>query len=172
MSLSGASFAGNFIIQGAGITGGVIGGIFSDKIAGEDPRRRMLIQIVCTLVAAPFLLVFFLPHPGVTILYGCIFIFSFFMVFGTSNVTPLTCDLLPPNLRSTALGNVSAANCLAGSAGVMAAGVFKSWIGLGSVFGGISGLTLCSSAIMLVSYLFFLKRDLGRRPEVEKLMRF
>ena len=161
MTLAGAGFAGTFTLQGAGILGGLSGSVFSDRVAGKNPRRRMLVQSIASLAAAPFLLVFFSLDPPLAIVNASIFLFSFLLTFGTCNVTPLTCDLLPAGLRSSAIGLGNAMNCFAGGLGVMLSGFLKSDVGLAGVFGGIAGMTLISAGLMLVGYLFFLKRDLA-----------
>lgn len=162
LTLAGAGLAGTFMIQGAGIAAGLAGSVFSDRLAGRVPRRRLLIQGVAGLLAAPFLLVFFRTAPGLPALDACIFLFSFLLTFGACNVTPLTCDLLPARLRSTAVGLGNALNCLAGGAGVLLSGFLKGSIGLAGVFGGVSGVILVSAGLSLVGYVFFLPRDLAR----------
>lgn len=164
LSLAAAGFAGTFMLQGAATLGVVLGGMFSDKVAGHAPRRRMLILIVSYLISAPFLLPF-LGQTGLITLNLAIFCFSFFGKVGATNETPLICDLLAPKLRSTAIGFMNAANCLAGGIGIMVAGLLKSSLGLGGVFGGISGIMLLAAAVGLLGYVFFLKRDLARRQQ-------
>ncbi|MCC6858935.1 MAG: MFS transporter [Bryobacterales bacterium] len=161
MSLAAAGFAGTFMLQGAATLGLVSGGYLSDRVAGHQPRRRMLIQTVCFVISAPFLLVF-LGRPGLVLLNVCIFLFSFCGRAGTTNETPLLCDLLPPRLRSTAIGLMNAANCFAGGIGVLLAGYLKSSFGLAGIFGGISAIMLAAALLTGTGYLFFLKRDLLR----------
>ena len=167
MSLPRASLAGTFVLHGAGVIGLVAGSVFSDRFAGLMPRRRMLILIVSTFLATPFLLVFFSLRPGLVLLNFCIFMFSFLHKFGDSNTAPLICDLLPPKLRSTAFGFQNSANCVAGGIGVLIAGLLKSRLGLGGVFVEISGMTLISAVILLTGHLLFLRRDLARRAKAE-----
>lgn len=168
MSLAEAGFAGTFTLQGAVLTGGITGSMFSDRFAGKKPRRRMLIQLLSYLFAAPVLLVFFFRQPELILLNACIFTFAFLLGFGSCNVSPLTCELLPPKLRSTAIGVNNSANCFAGGLGIMVAGLLKSRIGLAPVFGGICGTILIATGILLVGYLFFLARDLARQTGARK----
>ena len=163
LSLAQAGFAGTFMLQGAGVVGILAGGWFSDRVAGHQPRRRMLIQSVCLLICSPFLLVF-LSAPTLVLLNLCILGFSFFNRFSSNNETPLLCDLLPPRLRSTALGIFNAFNTFAGGLGVLVAGYLKSTAGLAGVFAGISAIMLLAAALTAIGYLFFLRKDLERRP--------
>ena len=166
MSLAQAGFAGTFMLQSAGVIALITGGMFSDRFAGKAPRKRVLIQAVFWFTAAPFLLVFFGLRPELMLLYICMFMFSFLLTFGGVNTVPLTCDLLPRNLRSTGLALANTINCLAGGAGIMLAGFLKSRLGLGGIFGAISIMTLIAAGTTLICYLFFVERDLARRTEV------
>jgi len=164
MSLAGAGFAGTGMLQGAATLGVVAGGYLSDAVAGDRPRRRMLLQTICYALSAPFLLAF-LFQPQLAVLNTCIFLFSFISRVGLTNETPLLCDLLAPRLRSTAIGLMNALNCFAGGIGIMTAGVLKSAYGLGGIFGGISGIMLIGSVLTAIGYKFFLARDLARRAD-------
>ncbi|MCC6585839.1 MAG: MFS transporter [Bryobacterales bacterium] len=164
MSLAAAGFTGTFMLQGAATIGLISGGYLSDAVAGSQPRRRMLLQTICYWLAAPFLLAF-LYEPRLAILNASIFCFSLFGRTGSTNETPLLCDLLAPKLRSTAIGLMNAANCFAGGLGVILAGVFKSTFGLGGVFGGISALMVAGAILTTLGYAVFLKRDLARREK-------
>lgn len=162
LSLTAAGFAGTFMLQGAATIGLISGGLFSDKVSGANPRRRMLIQTVCYFLCAPFLLAF-LGHPDIYFLNACIFAFSFVQRVGLSNETPLACDLLEPQHRSTAVGLMNTMNCFAGGIGIMVAGFLKSSYGLGAVFAGISLIMLTGALLAGTGYWKFLPRDLARR---------
>lgn len=162
LSLTAAGFSGTFVLQGAATLGLLAGGFLSDRVAGKQPRKRMLLQTIFYLMSAPFLLMF-LAQPGLAALNSGIFLFSFFSKVSSNNQTPLLCDLLAPQLRSTAIGVMNAANCFAGGIGIMIAGVLKSGYGLAGVFGGISGIMLICAALTAIGYLFFLGKDLARR---------
>lgn len=164
MSLAAAGFAGTFMLQGAATLGVILGGYLSDAVAGRQPRRRMAIQALLYVVSAPFLLVF-LARPQLAALNTSIFLFSLFGRAGTTNETPLLCDLLAPQFRSTAIGLMNTFNCFAGGVGVLVAAFLKSTLGLSGVFAGISGMMLISAGLAAAGYFFFLKRDLLRREQ-------
>jgi predicted MFS family arabinose efflux permease len=166
LSLAAAGFAGTFMLQGAATIGLISGGYFSDWFAGLQPRRRMLIQTVSYAISAPFLLAF-LFQPQLVFLNVCIFGFSFFMRVSACNETPLLCDLLAPRFRSTAIGVMNAANCLAGGIGILLAGFFKSTYGLAGIFGGLSGIMVAGAILTAIGYRVFLGRDLARRKTWE-----
>jgi MFS family permease len=162
MGLARASLAGTFVLYSSGMAGIVLGSMFSDRFAGHLPRRRLIIAFVATLLSAPFLLVFVSARPGLILLNACIFCFSFLLYFGDCNTTPLLCDLLPNRVRSTAFGFQNAANCVTGGLGVLIAGLLKSRMGLGGVFGGLTVITFLAGLIYLAT-AFFLNRDLAKR---------
>ncbi len=163
MGLAGAGFAGTVIIRAASVFGSMSGSVTSDRMARANPQRRLLQQVIFCALAAPPLLVFLLPQPNVIIVYVCIFLFQCLFSFGLCNALPVTFDLLPPALRSTAMGVMNGANCLAGGIGIMLAGMLKSTMGLAGVFAGIAAMSLISSSMVLIAYLFFYKRDVARR---------
>ncbi len=149
MNLAASGFAGTFMLQGAAIAGSALGGFFSDRFAAKKSGRRMWLQIISYTIAAPFLGIFLLPHPPLIPLNLCMFGFSFFLWFGTCNVLPLSCDILPPGLRSTAVSVVASTGTMAGGIGVLLTGFLKAQIGLGGVFAGISALALLAAGILL-----------------------
>ena len=162
LSLAASGFAGTFMLQGAATIGLIAGGYVSDWFAARQPRRRMLMMAVSYALAAPFLLAF-LTQPQLLFLNVCIFGFSFLQRMAACNETPLLCDLLAPRFRSTAIGLMNAANCLAGGAGVLLAGHLKSTYGLAGIFGGISGIIVLVAVLSAIGYRLFLGRDLARR---------
>ena len=77
MSLAAAGFAGTFMLQGAATLGVTAGGYVSDRVAWKQPRRRMLMQVICFALSAPFLIAF-LSRPDLAVLNASIFFFSLF----------------------------------------------------------------------------------------------
>lgn len=162
LSLTGAGFSGTFMLQSAAVLGIMGGGYLSDRISGIHLERRMLFQAICYLIAAPFLLAF-LQRPGYALISVCIFGFSLFRALGASNEHAILCDLLPGDLRSTAVGVMNSANCAAGGAGILLAGYLKQAFGLGEIFAAVSGIMLFAGLLVLTGYRFLLPRDLQRR---------
>jgi MFS family permease len=160
MSLTGAGFSGTFMLQMAATIGVIIGGYLSDRIAGKHLHRRMLFQALCYLAAAPFLFSF-LGSPSYGFISASIFSFALLRAVGASNEHAIVCDLLPANLRSTAVGLQNSANCMAGGAGILIAGYLKATAGLAGIFAGVSVLVLVAAAVVLCGYLFFIRKDLA-----------
>ncbi len=161
LSLASAGFSGTFLVQFSGVLGALAGGFTSDRAARVSKRRRMLLHSAAFAFSAPAL-VLFLSRPALAILAACIFLFGLMRAAGVANESPLLCDLLEPRKRSSAIGLMNATNCLAGGAGIFAAGILKTSHGLDTAFAGISLLMLCAASLSLIGYLFFLERDLAR----------
>jgi MFS family permease len=168
MSLTGAGFSGTFMLQMAATIGVLIGGYLSDRIAGKQLHRRMLFQALCYFAATPFLLAF-LGTPAYGLISLCIFSFSFLRALGSSNENAIVCDLLPSNLRSTAVGLMNTANCLAGGVGILVAGYLKAGVGLAGIFAGISVIIFTAALIVTAGYVFFIRNDLAARARREAL---
>lgn len=165
LGLAQAGLAGTAAIQIATILAVLLGSLYSDRISRGHPRRRTLIPFVASLTAAPFLLVF-LASPGLLLLNVCVFAFTFIHVFGDCNMSPIVAEVLPPRLWSTAFGTINAGNCLVGGLGVLFAGLLKSRYGLGSVFCGISGITLLAGILFLVAHQVY-RRQLSMPAELK-----
>lgn len=161
LGLAAAGLAGTSVLQGAAVIGGIGGGRLSDQWASRHPRRRQLFQTVAYFVSAPFLLAFMF-QPALGVLNLCVFVFGLVSRAGAANQTPLVCDLLPAEKRSTALGLMNALNTIAGGLGVLVAGLLKESLGLGGAFGGVSIIMLLSAALTGIGYRYFIQRDLER----------
>ena len=161
MSLTGAGFAGTFMLQVSVVLGVVIGGWFSDRVSARAPHRRMLLYSVFYLAGAPFLL-FFLGKPDFWVVALAISAFSFFRGLGMANDNATQCEIVPPQYRSTGVGIMNAISTAAGGCGVLFAGVLKRDVGLDGIFAGISGVFVLASAVLMIGYLKFMRRDIGR----------
>lgn len=166
LSLAGAGFSGTFLLQAPSLLGVAVGGYLSDRFAGKQRQRRMLIQCITYCCAAPCLLAF-LGKPALLLVSTCLFAYGLFRSLGSCNETPILCDLLRPHLRSTAIGLMNTTNTLAGGAGIFMAAILKKDFGLAGVFGGMSALMLGSAVLVLIGYRFFIRKDLERRDLLE-----
>lgn len=167
LSLAGAAFSGMFMLQTAAVSGAVIGGYFSDRVATKHPRNRLLIQSICFFVSAPFLAVL-LPQLSYWIVSGSIFLFSFFRATGSASENPMLCEVTPKHMRSTAIGLFNTTNCLAGGIGVFTAGLLKKDFGLAGIFSGV-GVIMCIAAFVVwVGFRFFASADLARWEQQQK----
>jgi sugar phosphate permease len=161
LNLANAGFSGTFMTQAPAFLGMLAGGRYSDIAARQQTHRRMLFQAVCLFTAAPPLLSF-LGSPSYLWISASVFIYSLAISVSMANEHPILCDVLPAKLRGTAIGCMNTANCFAGGAGILTAGVLKSHFGMGTIFGCASALTLTSALLVLAGYHFFIRNDLER----------
>jgi predicted MFS family arabinose efflux permease len=161
LTLAQAGFSGTFMLQSAVTVGVPLGGILSDRVAGKHVQRRMLMQGIFYLLAAPFLLTF-LMKPDYVVTSISIFAFAFLRGMGGGNENPMVCDLLAPHQRSTAVGLMNMCNSFAGGIGVLVAGMLKAGYGLGGTFAGVSVIVFAAGVLLLAGYFFFIRRDLAR----------
>ena len=161
MSLGAAGFAGTFMLQISTMLGIAAGGWISDRAAARGTQRRMLVQGLSYLAAAPFLLLF-LAHPGFAIVTLAVSIFSFFRGLGQANENPTLCEVIPVRYRSTAIGIMNTCATAAGGVGVLLAGVLKSTFGLNAIFAGISLLFMIAGVALVIAYRRWITRDIER----------
>lgn len=154
MSLGAAGFSGNFTLQIAAVIGTLISGLFSDRLAKRNRRYRMLLESLCFLTAAPFLLGFRL-NPSLIQINLIIFMFSLLRGMGQANDSPILCDVIPVRLRSTALGFMNTCTSFAGGLGVLGTGSMMGHFGLAGVFSTISIAYLLAGLIILLGYRLF-----------------
>ncbi len=159
LSLGAAAFSGSFLLQFSSAIGAAAGGALSDRAARGDRRRRMLVQSLCYVATLPMLVAFLSPA-GLSVVSAMLVGYGLLRSVGGANEAPMLCDLLPPAMRSTAVGLMNAGNTAAGGIGVLAAGALKGSWGLGAVFAGCSVVMLLSSALILAGYWWFASRDL------------
>lgn len=161
LSLGAAGFAGTFMLQGATVLGVAAGGWISDVVAASDARRRLGVQGISYLIAAPFLLLF-LARPSFALIATAVTVFSFFRGIGQASENPALCEVIPPQFRSTAIGLMNTGATAAGGLGVLLAGYLKAACGLGTVFAGIAGLFVVAGSAMLLAAWRWAGRDIAR----------
>lgn len=166
MSLAAAGFTGTFMLQACVVIGITVGGWVSDKAAMRAPHRRMLAYGTCYLICAPFLLMFMFK-PGFWAVVVIISCFSFFRGVGQANDNPTLCEVVPEQLRSTAIGIMNACATGAGGCGVLLVGMLKGAMGLNAIFACISGAFLIAGTVLLLAYRFCVLNDIKKARAAE-----
>jgi MFS transporter, Spinster family, sphingosine-1-phosphate transporter len=159
MTLAGAGFFGSSLVSLSGAAGQVVGGVVSDRVARGGLHRRMLLQAVLILCAAPMLLAFVLTR-SLTLIMAALVVYSLLRTSADLNMLPLLCDLAGVDKRSTAFGITNMVNTLAGGLGVFVAGYLKSGFGLDGVFAGVTGILALDAVLLFTGYYFLLRKDL------------
>ncbi|MSU37307.1 MAG: MFS transporter [Pedosphaera sp.] len=161
MSLTSAGFAGTFFSEVAGLLGITAGAWLSDSVAKRNIRRRMLLESLSYLSAAPFLLLF-VGQPGLPTAVAALIFFRLFRGLGDANEQSIVCEIIPSCFRSTAIGIMNTCATTAGGVGVLVAGILKEKLGLGAVFAGTSGAIFLAAMALLFGYFAFVAKDISR----------
>jgi MFS family permease len=160
LSLAMAGFFGTVWLQAGRVSGVMVGGIPSDRVARVHPKYRMLMMAVAYGLAAPLLMTFTWSQAW-GLIAASIFGFSFLVGMGYVNAQPLLCELVPERLRSTAIGFMNMTACFAGGAGVLIAGALKGSFGLTNAFASLAVIQATVAVMLLITFLTVLRRDLA-----------
>lgn len=166
LTLGASGFAGTFMLQISTVLGIAAGGWISDRVAARNAQRRMLVQALSYLVAAPFLLLF-LFEPGFALVAFAVSVFSLFRGLGQANENPTLCEIVPVQFRSTAIGIMNTCATAAGGVGVITVGWLKGDFGLNAIFAGISVMFFLAGGLLLVAYYYCSKIDIQRARAAE-----
>lgn len=159
MTLVGAGFFGSSVVSLSAAAGQAVGGVASDRVARGGPHRRMWLQAVLILCAAPVLLAFVLTR-SLTLIMAALVVYSVLRASADLNMLPLLCDLAGVDRRSTAFGITNMLNTLSGGLGVFVAGYLKSGFGLNGVFAGVAGILALDAVLLFAGYYLLLRKDL------------
>ncbi|MCC7498941.1 MAG: MFS transporter [Bryobacterales bacterium] len=163
LSLTQSGLYGTLTFSGGAWLGILCGGWLSDRVvARAGVRQRMILQVFCYTASMPFLMSFVWSN-SVLFISLSLFLFNLFLSMGSSNNTPLVCDLLEPGMWSTAVGVANLMNCLMGGSGIFFAGLFKQELGLRWVFAGVTGTVMVAALALVTGYFVFLEKDLAKR---------
>jgi predicted MFS family arabinose efflux permease len=148
LGLAAAGFSGTFALKAGNTTGAAVGGLLSDRFAGDDTSRRLLLQGACYLIAAPLLLVFAGALPLGTVGVA-IFLHGLIRSAGGANELPVLCDALPSGRRSTAIGIMNAMNTFTGGLAILVSGYLRTDFDLSAVFAASSLIVVCAGLVCL-----------------------
>lgn len=158
-SLAQAGFLGSSLVSISAAVSQLFGGAVSDAIAKKGVHRRLWMNAILILAAAPTLLTFVVTRNRTAIMVALV-LYSAFRNAGDLNLIPLLCDVAGKGRMSIAIGMTNMLNTLVGGAGILVAGFLKSDFGLTSVFTGIAVILLLDAAILFLGCVFFIRRDL------------
>lgn len=162
MDLTQSGFFGNLAVTGPLLIGALLGGVFSDYVGADRPKRRMLLLLGFYALTIPWPLTFSVANSAEMVL-GSAFLFQLFRMLGELNSHPLIFDLVSPEKRSTAVGISNCVNTFMGGVGTLIVGLLKSTLGFQTVFGLVPIVVALSVGGLLMAYFMTLNRDLERR---------
>lgn len=148
LTLAAAGFSGTAALKAGGTAGAALGGMFSDRFAGSDTSRRLLLHGTSYLLAGPLLLIFAVNAPLATI-GVTIFLHGILRSAGAANEMPVLCDVLPADRRSTAIGIMNAMNTFTGGLAILVSGFLKPNFDLSAVFAANSIIVMAAGLVCL-----------------------
>ena len=83
----------------------------------------------------------------------------------------MLCEVIPVQIRSTAIGLMNTAATAAGGVGVFVAALLKHRFGLDTVFSGLSGVYVIAAIAMAIAYRTVLDGDIERAKQWESAQR-
>jgi predicted MFS family arabinose efflux permease len=160
-SLAEAGFLGSSLVSVSAAVSQLFGGAISDKVAKKGVHRRLWMNAILILAAAPTLLTFVVTANRTAVMVALV-LYSAFRNAGDLNLIPLLCDVAGKERMSIAIGVTNMLNTFVGGAGILAAGFLKSGFGLTSVFTGIALVLLVDAGLLFTGCILFIRRDLNR----------
>lgn len=162
MDLTQSGFFGNLAVTGPLLVGSLFGGVFSDYVGANQPKRRMLLLLGFYALTIPWPLTFSVASTAEMVLTSA-FLFQLCRMLGELNSHPLIFDLVSPEKRSTAVGFSNCVNTFLGGVGAQIVGEYKATLGFQTVFGLVPILIAMSVGALLLAYFLTLDKDLKRR---------
>ena len=164
MNLSHAGFHSMFYTHLFAFAGVLIAGKLSDNIAKKNPARRMMLQGLGLLVAAPF--IFLMGNasilPAVYIGFAG---FGFARAFFDANTYAVLYDIVPPKYHSSASGVMIMTGFGVGSLAPLVLGYIKSGAGLSAGISLLAVIWLVCGILMLLTSKYFYVKDLKKNEK-------
>ncbi len=158
MSKTSAGFSSMFYHHFAAFIAILAAGRFTDAVARRRRSIRIEAQMLALFCGAPFIaLMGFGKTPAMCFLgMG---VFGLFRGVYESNLYATLFEVIPPRLRSSAVGGMICSAFLVGATSPLIMGAMKSHTGLGFTLGGLSVVYVFSGVMLLIAWALFFRRD-------------
>lgn len=150
LNLTSAGFTSTGALQSAVILGTFAGGLVSDRLAKRGGAARVRLLAVTRLVAAPVLLAFLFRLPMLA-LSGMMFTYDLMIGLGAASESVTICEVAGSELKSTAMGIFTLAQCVAGGAGVLAMVYLQHRFGWAPAFASLALVALFAGVLLLLA---------------------
>lgn len=161
LSLSQAGFQSMFYTHIAAFVGIFFAGKISDKIAKDNPSKRMLLQAIGLLAAIPFILMVGQSKSLLPVYIGLAG-FGFARAFFDANTYSVLFDVIPEKYHSSASGMMQMIGFSVGSLSPLVLGALKPHIGLASGISLLSIVWFVCSIVLIVGYKKYYKVDVEK----------
>jgi len=158
LSLPEAGFSSMFFNQLGAVAGVLVGGRLSDFWAARRPTARMETETIGLLLCAPFVLWMGLTD-NLWYCYLGLFGFGLFRGVYDSNLFAAQFDVVPPRLRSSAVGIMLAFGFMVGAIGPWLLGWVKETRGLTFGIAAMSLVYVAAAMCMFIALKVFFPRD-------------
>ena len=158
MDLASAGFHSMFYTHLFAFVGILIAGKFSDKIARINPARRLLVQAIGLLGAAPFI-VLMGTSTNLLLVYIGFAGFGFGRAFFDANTYAILYDVIPEKYQSSASGIMLMTGFGVGSLSSIILGYFKSIIGLSMGISLLAVVWVLCGVLLLIGYKYYFMKD-------------
>ena len=133
-------------------------GRLTDVWSRTRRRTRLEAQIIGLLCGAPFIWMMGMSHTRA----GCFIGMSLFGLFrGTyeSNLYATLFEVIPPRLRSSAVGLMICFAFIVGALAPLMLGALKQSLGLSAGLAGLSGVYVFGALMLVIGWAWFFRKD-------------
>lgn len=158
MSVTYAGFSSLIYHHIGAFLGVMVGARLSDKLAGKDPKKRLVIQSVALFGGAPFIfLMGFTNNQAIT--FSALAVFGFMRGVYDSNIFASLYEVVKPSIRSSATGFMLMFAFLMGAFAPLILGILKPTLGLAASFSSLSIFYMLGAGFIFIAVKFFFKKD-------------
>jgi len=168
MSLSEAGFNSMFYVHIFAFGGVIIAGKYSDKIAKRNPEKRLLMQGLGLLCAAPFIILMSMTNLLLLVYVGFAG-FGFARSFFDANTYSVLYDVIPIKYQSSASGVMLMIGFGVGSLSSVILGYLKPIVGLSFGFSLLAAVWVICGILLLIASKYWFKSDYEKVNNPESL---
>lgn len=164
MSLSMAGFNSMFYTHLMAFIGILIAGKYSDKIAQKQPGKRLLMQGLGLISAAPFIVLMGNSEILLMVYIGLAG-FGFARAFFDANTYAILYDVIPEKYHSSASGIMITIGFAVGSTAPLILGYMKPLLGLSFGISLLAVIWVISGILLIIAYKYFFDEDYARNQD-------
>ena len=160
MSKASAGFSSMFYHHFAAFLAILAAGRITDIVSRRRRSIRIEAQMLAVFCGAPFIVLMGLGQTKTACFVG-MGIFGIFRGIYESNLYATLFEVVPPRLRSSAVGGMICSAFLVGATSPLIMGALRQAnIGLGISLAGLGGVYVLSGVLLAIAWALFFRRDL------------
>lgn len=168
MSVTYAGFSSLIYHHIGAFLGVMVGARLSDKLAGKDPKKRLVIQSVALFGGAPFIFLMGFTNNQI-ITFGALAVFGFMRGVYDSNIFASLYEVVKPSIRSSATGFMLMFAFLMGAFAPLILGILKPTLGLAASFSSLSIFYTLGAGFIFLAVKFFFKKDYYEESRIPQI---